>query len=198
MKEKITALFLTLKEHKKIVIPIIATILLVIILAIAIIVATSGPKNYDKKIKEVTKALSSESKMKTALNKYIDSKAAVAWIEAEQDSKDFKKEYKKIKKNSEDVKDFEDALKNYAEDNEDNDDYKMKVSNIKKPKKDSKNKNISTVTATLSLKNSSSYSSYLGVSNNAERQVKFVFYKNKIIDIIDKDSKESLFESIAK
>lgn len=189
MKDKIFGLLGKIVEHKKVVLPVVAVVAVIIIVAIVAAILGGGPSKYENKIKDFTKALYSESKMKSAFDKIFDAKAAVAWEEADGDTKDFKKEYKKIKKDDDEISDMKDDLKKIAEKCEDSE-MKFKVSKIKKPKKDSKNKNIYTVSATLSYE-------YNG-SSSSDATVKFVFYKNKIIDIIEKDSKESFITSLRK
>ena len=87
-----------------------------------------------------------------------------------------------VKEILDDVKNRGDeALKEYAK----NASEEYKVKSIKEPKKDSKNKKIWTVTATLE-------------EDGDEAQVKFVFYKGKVIDVIHKSSGSSLFEVMLK
>lgn len=170
-----------IKENKKIAIGVLA-VLLVIILIVIIANASNGkPSKYEDKIKTVVKALNSESKMKSAIKDVIDVKGAAAWQEADQESEDFNKEYKKLKKDDDEVEDMEKALKEYAK----NASEEYKVKSIKEPKRDSKNKKIWTVTATLE-------------EDGDEAQVKFVFYKGKVIDVIHKSSGSSLFEVMLK
>ena len=174
-----------IKEHKKIVIGVVVAIVAIIVLAN--IISNSGkPSKYEDKIKTVTKALSSESKMKKALGDVIDVKGAAAWQEADQKAGDFKKEYKDLKKDSDEIEDMEDALKAFAESNEDNE---FKVKGIKEPKKNSKNNKIYTVAANFVVEN-------FGIED--EIPVKFVFYKGKIIDIIQKNTDTSYFETALK
>lgn len=184
MKEKFASLLVWIKEHQKVVIPVAIAVLVLLVIMIVMALAGRGPSKYEDKVKEMTKALYSEDKMKSAISKIIDVRAAAAWQEAECKSKNFNKEYKKMKKNADEVDDLKDALKEMATGYGD-DDIKFKVSNIKKPKQDSKNKKIYTVSATLEeVYDDSSY--------NDKMKVKFVFYGNKIIDILDEDD-DSLF-----
>lgn len=199
MKEKLLGILVKVKEHKNIVLPIaFAVLALIIILVVLFVFVLNGkPRKYQDKIKQVTKALTSESKMKTALNEVIDVRGVVAWEEADQKTSKFNKEYKAVKKDSDDIKDKKDELKEMAEKAEEME-YTFKVSKIKEPKKDSKNSKIYTVTATLSGdydKKDYYTSSYYSSIPDLEYEVKFVFYKNKIIDIIDKDSKRSFFKN---
>jgi len=178
MKEKIMGI-LQNKTVIKVAVGVLIAIVAIVILAN---VFSSKPKKYEDKIKEVTKALCSEKKMKSAIeDKIIDVKAAAAWKEADQSAKDFKDEYKKMKKDSDEVEEMEDGLKSFGE-NAGFDDIKVKK--IKEPKKSNSNSKIYTVSAEL-VNNDGTY----------EYSVKFVFYKGKIIDIILRDSKSSLFEA---
>lgn len=185
MKEKCLNILSTvvsaIKGNKKVAIGVVAALLVVILI---IVIAANGgkPSKYQEKIKTVTKALSSESKMKKALGDVIDVRAAAAWQEADKKASDFNKEYKNMKKNSDEVEDLEKALKKYAENHEN---YDIKVKNIKEPKKNSKNKKIYTTSANL-------------VVNDNETAVKFIFYKGKIIDIMGKDNGVSYFENALK
>jgi len=181
MKEKIIGIL-----RNKIVIKLAVGILIAIV-AIVILanVFSSKPKKYEDKIKDVTKALCSEKKMKSAIeDKIIDVKAAAAWKEADQSAKDFKDEYKKIKKDSDEMEEMEDALKALPENSGLED---VKVKKIKEPKKSNSNSKIYTVSA-----------EFVDKDETYEYSVKFVFYKGKIIDIILKDSKASLFEAAVK
>lgn len=179
MKDKILGVFAKVAEHKKVVLPIIVAVVVIIVIAIAASILGGGPSKYKTKIKDFTDALSSKSKMKSAFDKTFDVRAAVAWQEADGEAENFKEEYKNIKKDDAEIEDFKDNLKDFADNCSELD---FKVSKIKEPKKDSNNKNIYTVSATLSAR-------------GEETQVKFVFYKNKIIDIIYKDSKKSLIKA---
>ena len=155
----------------------VALVVVIIVIAVLSTIFSAKPKKYEEKIKTFTKALSSESKMKDAIEKYVDLRGAAAFQEADLDYKDLKKEYKKMKKDADEVDDMEKALKAYAKESEDSD-VSVSVSKIGKPKQNSKNKKIYTVSATMSLK--SSYGSI------ADQSVRFVFYKGKIIDILSK------------
>ncbi|MGN1330887.1 MAG: hypothetical protein ACI4VN_06135 [Clostridia bacterium] len=140
----------------------------------------------------MAKALSSESKMKDLIeDKVIDLRGAAAWLEADQDADDMNKEYKNMKKDADEVEEMEEALVKWAENNE-----SLKISytikSIKEPKKSEKNSKIYTVSATLVPEYSSSYAS------NSEYSIKITFYKGKIVDVMYKDSKASLFESATK
>ncbi len=192
MKEKVlsvlSAIVSFVKANKKVVIGVLVA-LLVVILVVAIASNGGKPGKYQEKIKTVTKALSSESKMKKTFGDVIDTRAAAAWEEAGQDAEEFKKEYKNIKKNSDEVRDMEKALKHWAETNE-KQSYEGRAKSIKEPKKSSKNKNIYTVSATLTTETE--------YGNEREYSVKFVFYKGKIIDIIDKDNDTSYFKQALK
>ena len=126
--------------------------------------------------------------MKDAIDdKLIDVKAAAAWMEADQEAEDFKKEYKKLKKKADEIEDMEEGLKEFAKKSDSySTDYKVK--NIKEPKKDKDNKKIYTVTATLVPGNSDS-----------GKQIKVVFYKGKVIDVMIKDYENtSMFELAVK
>ena len=188
-----------IKNHKKpLIIGGIVLLVLIIVIVAVVVVTNMGPMGYKKKIEEFETSLSSEKKMKDAVEKYVDLRAAVAWQEANQKSKDFKEEYKDVKKDSDDLDELKDALIDAANSCED-DEMEYKVSNVKKPKKDKKNGNIWTVKATIKVKSEYGYS-------DGEYDVKFVFYKNQIIDILSDSSlpglmygygsDQSLFESI--
>lgn len=185
MKEKVMELL----KNKKIVGGVIAAVVLLIVVILLVnIIFSSKPKKHEDKVKDVIKALYSEDKMKEAIDdKLIDVKGAAAWMEADQESEDFKKEYKKLKKNADEIEDMEEGLKEYAKKSDSySSDYKVK--NIKEPKKDKDNKKIYTVTATL----------VSGDSDNG-RQIKVVFYKGKVIDVILKDyDNMSMFELAVK
>lgn len=183
MKEKLVNLLVKVKENKVVAIAIVAVIALILVIAIVAAVAGSGPKKYEEKMKDFTKALYSESKMKDAVDEIVDLRAAAAWQEADKEAEDFNKEYKKMKKNDDEVKDLEDALIEYAAEAEDSD-MKIKISDIKKPRKDKDNKKIYTISATLE-----------NTETDTEVKAKFVFYQDKIIDIINKTTNSSLFES---
>ena len=127
--------------------------------------------------KEANNTFKAFTLMKDAIEKYVDLRGAAAFQEADLDYKDLKKEYKKMKKDADEVDDMEKALKAYAKESEDSD-LSVSVSKIGKPKQNSKNKKIYTVSATMSLK-----SSYGSIS---DQSVRFVFYKGKIIDILSK------------
>ncbi len=180
-----------IKDHKKIVIAVsVAVVVLILVIIAAVVISNMKPMGYKKKIEAVGSALCSEDDMEKAIEENIDLRGVVAWQEADQKSKKFKEEYKDVKKDDKDVKDAKEALIDYADDNSS---YysEVEVEDIKKPKKDSKNKNISTVKATLK---------YKGEYSDTERDVKFVFYKNKIIDIQATyyGVESSMFESILK
>ena len=178
MKEKLLGLLDIVKNNKKNLIKVaVALVVVIIVIAVLSTIFSAKPKKYEEKIKTFTKALSSESKMKDAIEKYVDLRGAAAFQEADLDYKDLKKEYKKMKKDADEVDDMEKALKAYAKESEDSD-VSVSVSKIGKPKQNSKNKKIYTVSATMSLK--SSYGSI------ADQSVRFVLYKGKIIDILSK------------
>ena len=180
MKEKLLGLLDIVKNNKKNLIKVaVALVVVIIVIAVLSTIFSAKPKKYEEKIKTFTKALSSESKMKDAIEKYVDLRGAAAFQEADLDYKDLKKEYKKMKKDADEVDDMEKALKAYAKESEDSD-ISVSVSKIGKPKQNSKNKKIYTVSATMSLK--SSYGS------RSDHSVRFVFYKGKIIDILSKGS----------
>ena len=185
MKEKVLSVLGKLKEHKKSLI-IVAVALVVLIVLITIISNANKPKKYEDKIKTLAKALSSESKMKTAISKTIDTRASAAWIEADLKAKDFNKEYKSMKKDSDEVEDLEKALKKFAE-NSESLEREYKISKIKKPVKNSDNGKIYTCSAKMT-------------AGSEENDVKIVFYKGKIIDITLKTGSKttSLFETIIK
>ncbi len=167
-----------IKEHKKLVIGGGIALLILIIAIVAIVVVTNmGPMGYKKKVQEFGSAFCSEKKMKEAIKNDVDLRAAVAWQEADQKSKDFKDEYKDVKKDSDDLDELKDALVDYAKSYDYMDE--VKISDIKKPKKDKKNGNIWTVKAKMKFKSKSAY------GYDLDYDVKFVFYKNKIIDITD-------------
>lgn len=178
MKEKLLGLLDIIKNNKKNLIKVaVALVVVIIVIAVLSTIFSAKPKKYEEKIKTFTKALSSESKMKDVIEKYVDLRGAAAFQEADLDYKDLKKEYKKMKKDADEVDDMEKALKAYAKESEDSD-LSVSVSKIGKPKQNSKNKKIYTVSATMSLK-----SSYGSIS---DQSVRFVFYKGKIIDILSK------------
>lgn len=185
MKEKVMEIL----KNKKIIGGVIAAIVaIIVIIFLANVVFSNKPRKYEDKVKNIVKALNSESKMKEAIDdKLIDLKGAAAWMEADQEAEDFKKEYKGLKKDSDEIEEMEDGLKKYAENNEGGS-SEYKVKNIKEPKKDKDNGKIYSVTATLVMENGYS----------AERQVKIMFYKGKVIDILDKETDSSLFEAAAK
>lgn len=186
MKEKVMAML----KDKKIIGGAIAGIVAIIVIVLLLnVVFSSKPKKHEEKIKNLVKALASESKMKDAIDdKLIDIKGAAAWMEADQEAEDFKKEYKDLKKDSDEIEEMEDGLKNLAKDNEDLE-REYKVKNIKEPKKDKDNKKIYSVTATLVSE---------GSYYDSEQQIKVIFYKGKVVDIISKDYDSSLFESAVK
>ena len=192
MKDKVlsvlSAVVSFVKANKKVAIGVLVALLVIILV---IVIASNGgkPSKYQEKIKTVTKAIGSESKMKKTFGDVIDTRAAAAWEEVGQDVEDFKKEYKKIKKNSDEVGDMEKALKHWAETNE-KQGYDGRAKNIKEPKKSSKNNNIYTVSATVVTE--------MEYGNETEVSVKFVFYKGKIIDIINKDTDTSYFKQALK
>lgn len=189
MKEKLLGLLDIIKNNKKNLIKVaVALVAVIIVIAVLSTIFSAKPKKYEEKIKTFTKALSSESKMKDAIEKYVDLRGAAAFQEADLDYKDLKKEYKKMKKDADEVDDMEKALKAYAKESEDSD-VSVSVSKIGKPKQNSKNKKIYTVSATMSLK--SSYGSI------ADQSVRFVFYKGKIIDILSKGNSDdsSMFKN---
>lgn len=186
MKEKMMEI---LKNKKMIGSVIVAVVAIIVMILLLNIVFSSKPRKHEEKVKNIVKALSSESKMKDAIDdKLIDVKGAAAWLEADQEAEDFKKEYKDLKKDSDEIEDMEEGLKKLAESNEDlKREYKVK--NIKEPKKDKDNKKIYSVTATLITE---------GSYYDAEQQIKVIFYKGKVVDIISKDYDSSLFESAVK
>ena len=191
MKEKclnfLSTAVSTVKQNKKIAIAILAILLIVIII---IVIAVNGgkPSKYQEKIKNVTKALSSESKMKKAIGDVIDLRGAATWQEVNQKAADFNKEYKNIKKDGDEAKELERALKQYAENNEKKG-YEVKVRNIKEPKKNSNNKKIYTVSSTFVTNQ---------YGSEKETDVRFIFYNGKIIDIMEKDTNTSYFKAILK
>lgn len=193
VKEKILGVFGFLKQNKKIVKIAIVVVIAIIVLAIlANVVFSAKPKKYEDKIKDLAKALSSESKMKDLIeDKVIDLRGAAAWLEADQDADDMNKEYKNMKKDADEVEEMEEALVKWAENNESSK-ISYTIKSIKEPKKSEKNSKIYTVSATLVPEYSSSYAS------NSEYSIKITFYKGKIVDVMYKDSKASLFESATK
>ena len=193
VKEKILGVFGFLKQNKKIVKIAIVVVIAIIVLAIlANVVFSAKPKKYEDKIKDLAKALSSESKMKDLIeDKVVDLKGAAAWLEADQDADDMNKEYKNMKKDADEVEEMEEALVKWAENNESSK-ISYTIKSIKEPKKSEKNSKIYTVSATLVPEYSSSYAS------NSEYSIKITFYKGKIVDVMYKDSKASLFESATK
>ena len=188
MKEKCLNVLSTvaalIKQHKKVIIGML--IALVILIIVINLISNGGkPRKYEDKLKTAVKAFTSESKMKSALGDVIDPRGAAAWIEADQDGKEFKKEYKNIKKDSDEVEDLKKALKKYAESN---DGQSFKVKGIKKPEKTSKNKKIYKLSATLVNEQ---------YGSEVEIPIKVYFYKGKIIDIARKtnNKEESIFEA---
>lgn len=163
------------KKNLKFIIPIIVVI---IVLIVAICMLNTKPKNYKKKVELVGEAFASKSKMSDAIKKgYIDSRAAAAWLEAEQNADDLKKELKDMKKDDERVEELEEALKEYAKGESGE---KIKVVDIEKPEKSSKD--IWKVKATIKYK------------DDYKDEWIFVFYKGKIIDVQDDGGDDSLFE----
>ena len=193
VKEKILGVFGFLKQNKKIVKIAIVVVIAIIVLAIlANVVFSAKPKKYEDKIKDLAKALSSESKMKDLIeDKVIDLRGAAAWLEADQDADDMNKEYKNMKKDADELEEMEEALVKWAENNESSK-ISYTIKSIKEPKKSEKNSKIYTVSATLVPEYSSSYAS------DSEYSIKITFYKGKIVDVMYKDSKASLFESATK
>ncbi|MBP3463306.1 MAG: hypothetical protein J6K45_02355 [Clostridia bacterium] len=193
VKEKILGVFGFLKQNKKIVkIAIVVVIAIIVLVILANVVFSAKPKKYEDKIKDLAKALSSESKMKDLIeDKVIDLRGAAAWLEADQDADDMNKEYKNMKKDADEVEEMEEALVKWAENNESSK-ISYTIKSIKEPKKSEKNSKIYTVSATLVPEYSSSYAS------DSEYSIKITFYKGKIVDVMYKDSKASLFESATK
>lgn len=193
VKEKILGFFGFLKQNKKIVkIAIVVVIAIIVLVILANVVFSAKPKKYEDKIKDLAKALSSESKMKDLIeDKVIDLRGAAAWLEADQDADDMNKEYKNMKKDADEVEEMEEALVKWAENNESSK-ISYTIKSIKEPKKSEKNSKIYTVSATLVPEYSSSYAS------DSEYSIKITFYKGKIVDVMYKDSKASLFESATK
>ena len=191
MKEKclnvLSAILTLIKQHKKAIIGVLA-VLVILIIIINLISNGGKPRKYEDKVKTAVKALTSESKMKSALGDVIDPRGAAAWIEADQDGKEFKKEYKEIKKDSDEVEDLKKALKKYAESN---DGLSWKVKGIKKPEKTSKNKKIYKLSATIVTEQN---------GTEVEMPIKVYFYKGKIIDIARKNNskEESIFVFVLK
>lgn len=196
IKKKLIGVLGIVNQNKKIVkIAIVVVIAIIVIAILANVVFSAKPKKYEDKIKDLAKALSSESKMEDLIeDNIIDLRGAAAWIEADQDAEDIKKEYKDIKKDSDEVDDMEKALKKLAKNNEDSE-ISYTIKSIKEPKKSEKNSKIYTVSATLIPEYSNSYSEIVGSS---EYSIKITFYKGKIIDLMYKDLKSSLFESATK
>lgn len=189
MKDKLLGLLGMLKDNKKTVIKVvIAIVAVIVVIAILSAVFSAKPKKYEEQVKSFTKALVSESKMKDAIDKYVDLRGAAALQEADLDYKELNKEYKKMKKNSDEVEEMEEALKEYAKDSEDSD-YSISVSKISKPKQSKKNKKVYTVSAKMTLK--------LSYGSETDANVKFVFYKGKIIDVTSKElgSNSSMFKN---
>lgn len=193
VKEKILGFFGFLKQNKKIVkIAIVVVIAIIVLVILANVVFSAKPKKYEDKIKDLAKALSSESKMKDLIeDKVIDLRGAAAWLEADQDADDMNKEYKNMKKDADELEEMEEALVKWAENNESSK-ISYTIKSIKEPKKSEKNSKIYTVSATLVPEYSSSYAS------DSEYSIKITFYKGKIVDVMYKDSKASLFESATK
>lgn len=190
MKEKVAGLLAKVLKPKRIIVGVIAA--LVVLVFVGNLIGGSKPKNYEDAVKTVLKGMGSKSsveKMDKALEKYIDLKGAVAWQNAGHDPKKLDKEYRNVKKDSDDVDDMKEVLELYAEDEQD--DEGIEVKNIKKPVKSKKNGKVYTVQATVVYNDS-----YLG---DWENDFKVVFYKGKIIDVLeceDEDSEESMFEYI--
>ena len=187
MKDKLIGILGMLKDNKKNLIKVgVAIVVVILLIVILSTIFSAKPKKYEDKIKTFTKALTSESKMKDAIDKLVDLRGAAAFQEADLDYEDLNKEYKKMKKDADEVDDMEKAFKAYAKYAED---YKVSVSKIGKPKQNKKNKKVYTVSATLKLETS--------YGSTDEQSVKFVFYKGKIIDVLIKgySSDSSMFES---
>ena len=157
MKDKVlsvlSAVVSFVKANKKVALGVLVALLVIILV---IVIASNGgkPSKYQEKIKTVTKAIGSESKMKKTFGDVIDTR-----------------------------------LKHWDETNE-KQGYDGRAKNIKEPKKCSKNNNIYTVSATVVTE--------MEYGNETEVSVKFVFYKGKIIDIINKDTDTSYFKQALK
>ena len=173
MKEKCLNFIAVALKHKKILLGLLAFIIAILI--IFYVVLGGKPKKYKDKIEAFADSQYSEVGMNNLIKDgTIDLKAAVAWQNANHDPGKFKKEYKKIKNNS-DTTLLEKAILEYARESEG---YEAdKVYNIEKPKKDKKYGKIYTVFANL-----------------GNEECYFVFYKNKIIDVMIDNGETSYFE----
>lgn len=163
-----------LRNIKKIII-LLLIIILIIAAIIFVIIKNNNKNKYEEIIPEFFEAINSEKNMKEFYKNNINFKGVVAWQEANENSKEFKKTYKKVKKDSEEIDNAEDALLDITDSNRYIGKTKIKVKNIGKVKVDKNNKKIYKVPVKAEIKYE--YGSY-------QSDFVFVFYNNKIIDIV--------------
>lgn len=170
-------------KNKKIII-IIAILLVIAIVAwigIHIIIQKSYTKKYEEAIDQFTKSMASTTEMKKFKN-YLDIKGIVALKKADDNTKKFNSEYKKASDKSDEI--MEDLMSIAYENEYGGDLDTITLININEPKKDKSNSQISTVKALFHL------------GSEGEHYITFMFYKDKIIDILVEDgsTKFSIFE----
>lgn len=169
---------------KKKILIIIAIILIIVVIAgIGMHIITQ--KNYEKQYKEAIEQFTNSMKSTTEMRKfkkYLDIKGIVALKKADNNTKKFNSEYKKASNKSDEI--MEDLMSIAYENEYGGDLDTITLININDPIKDENNSKISTVKALF----------YLG--SEGEQYVTFMFYKDKIIDIIIEEgsAKFSMFE----
>lgn len=176
------------KKSTKIILVVIVILLILAILGgTAAFFIIKNLKKHKKIIPEFGEAIVSEEKMEKFIKNNVDLKGAVAWQKAGGDSKDFESEYKDIDKDADEIEKAEDKLLKVAKLYEKAEDVSVSIKNIGDPKEDNDNKKIYTVSAKMEMEKD---------DESESGKLKFVFYKNKVIDITLDDS--SIFEGIVK
>ena len=140
-----------------------------------ILISINKSEVYTDAINDFETAILSQDKMKKFEQEYIDFKGAVAWQNVDGNSKNFNDEYKKTENNTDEIYYLKNNLVGIAYKNETGDADKFEIITIGDKKKDKNNSNIYSVVAKVSVVESGVASKY---------EITFVFYKDKIIDIL--------------
>lgn len=166
----------TQRKTRKISYKKLIAVFIILCIAVTVIINIINSKNYNKKIELAMQAIYSEEKMDKALKNSIDVKAALAWNRAKQNQNEFENKLKEIKKDKELIKILEDDFKNYSARIKSLEPVENKIQSIEKPVTNGKIKEVKAI-----------------IDN---KEYKFIFYKDKIIDILDIKFEESIFDFI--
>lgn len=164
------------EKKKKLLCVKIFVAVLVFVIAIVTIINIVNSKNYNKKIELTMQAIYSESKMDEALKSAIDVKGALAWNLANGDQKEFNNKLKEVKKDEDLIERTKSAFKSFSVRIKTLEPVENNIQKIEEPVKNGKVKEVKALVD--------------------DTEYKFIFYKDKIIDVINAELDESIFESI--